>query len=184
MKRRSGFTLVELLLATTLLVVALMGGVLVSRSALTVAGDSVRTGAAESRALHAQALVRQYLLAAGRSTLEATPTGGAPEVMQDGVTYDNVTFRETVANTRVGPTYDPDPGDPANSLAFQARAVAGGEGDLVLTTASGSHPICGGIRDIDFTRQGSTITVRIVAVARGSVPDSCTIVRSLVLRNL
>lgn len=184
MKRRSGFTLVELLLATTLLVVALMGGVLVSRSAMTVAGDSVRTGAAESRASHAHALVRQYLLAAGRSTLEATPAGGAPEAMQEGVTYDNVSFRQTVASTREGSTYDPDPGDPPNSLAFKARPVAGGEGDLVLTTASGTHAVCGGVRAIEFTRDGSTITVRIVAVARGSVPDSCTIVRSLVLRNL
>lgn len=183
MKRANGFTLVELLIATMLLVVALLGGVLVSRSAMAVAGDSVQTGAAESRALHTHALIRQYLLSAGRSTLMATPAGGAPEAMQDGVTYDNLSFRETVANSREGPTYDPDPSAPPLSLAWKSRPVAGGEGDLVLTTASGSHAICGGVREIDFTRQGSSITVKIVAVARGSVPDSCTIFRSLVLRN-
>lgn len=183
MRRADGFTLVELLLATALLVIAILGGTLVSRSAMAVAGDSVKTGAAESRALHAQALIRQYLLSAGRSTLMATPAGGAPETMQDGVTYDNVSFRETVANSREGPTYDPDPGAAPFALAFQSRPVASGEGDVVLATDSGSHAICGGVREIDFTKTGSTITVKIVAVARGAVPDSCTMIRSLVLRN-
>ena len=183
MKRAPGFTLVELLLAITLLVVALLGGVLVSRSAMAVAGDSVRTGAAESRAQHAHALVRQYLLSAGRSTLEATPASGIPEAMQDGTTYDNVSFRQTVANSRDGPTYVPDPAASPFSLAFKPAPVAGAEGDLVLTNDSGSHLICGGVREIDLTRQGSSITVKIVAVARGSVPDTCTVIRSLILRN-
>lgn len=183
MKRAPGFTLVELLLAITLLVVALMGGIVVSRSAMAVAGDSVRTGAAESRAIHAHALVRQYLLSAGRATLEATPAGGAPEAMQDGIAYDNVSFRQTLASTREGSTYSPDPGAPPFVLAFRPAAAAAAEGDLLLTTDSGSHAICGGVREIDFTRQGSSITVKIVAVARGSVPDSCTVIRSLILRN-
>jgi len=183
-KRQSGFTLVELLIASAALVVLLIGGVLVSGSALTVAGDSVRSGAAESRAMHAEAILRQRLVLAGRSTLFATPAaGGAPEAMQDGVSYDNVSFRETVASAREGSTYDPDPSQPPLSFAFKPRSGARAEGDLVLTDESGSHAVCGGVRSVEFVRTGSCIAVRVVTVARGAVPPTCEALRTLVLRN-
>jgi prepilin-type N-terminal cleavage/methylation domain-containing protein len=178
-----GFTFVEVLIASALLAVALLGGVVASRSALKVAGDSVRSGDAESRAMHAQTLVRQYLLSAGRSTLEAVPAGAtATELMQDGVSYDNVSFRETVASARAGSTYDPDPSQPPFTLSFKPRS-AGGDGDLYLTDDDGSRPICGAVREVDFVRQGSSITVRIVTLARGATPESCSTLRTLVLRN-
>jgi type II secretory pathway pseudopilin PulG len=182
MKRSPAFTLVELLIASAVLLAVLLSGVTVSRSAMTVAGDSVRTGAAEHRAQRAQELIQQYLLPAGRSTLEATPAGGAAEPMQDGVSYDNVSFRQAVAATREGVTYDPDPSAPPDALAFQPR-FGGSEGDLILTTESGSHPICGGVRTVEFIRSGSAITVRVITAVRGTVPDTCVLLRRLVLRN-
>jgi prepilin-type N-terminal cleavage/methylation domain-containing protein len=182
--RQGGFTLVELLIASAALVVLLFGGALVSGTALDVAGDSVRSGAAESRAMHAEAILRQRLVLAGRSTLFATPAaGGAPEAMLDGVSYDNVSFRETVASAREGSTYDPDPALPPLSFAFKLRTGARAEGDLVLTDGSGSHSVCGGVRSVEFVRQGSCVTIRVVTVARGAEPPTCEAVRTLVLRN-
>jgi prepilin-type N-terminal cleavage/methylation domain-containing protein len=179
-----GFSLVELMVATAVLVTVLLGGVSVSNSAIAVAGSSVRTGAAEGRAMRAQTRIRQYLSSAGRSTLFATPPGGgAPELMRDGVPYDNLSFRRTVSAGRAGPVYDPDPVQPPLSFAFEPRPGGGGDGDLVFTTADGRFPICGDVREVEFLREGSRITVRITTVARGVVPPTCEVVHPLVLRN-
>jgi len=179
-----GFSLVELLVASTALVIVLLGSATVSKSALSVAETSVSTGAAESRATRAQFRIRQILLSAGRSTLLATPPGGgAPEPMQDGVPYDNLSFRRTLSAGREGPVYDPDPGQPPLSFSFEPRNGTGSDGDLILTTGGGRLPICAEVRQVEFLRQGSRVTVRITTVARGTVPETCDVVRPLVLRN-
>ena len=182
MNRRHGFTFVELLISIAALVVVLFTGVSVSKSAMTVAQDTVRSSAADSQAMSAQTHVRQYLLWAGRSTLEATPGGGAPEPMQEGVTYDNVSFRRAVGGGKDGAVYDPAPGQPPITFAFVPRD-ASGIGDLTMDTGSGPHPICAGLGAVEFVREGSRVTVRLVTVTRGAVPATHSVVRRLILRN-
>jgi len=183
MKQQRGFTAVELLLSTAFLSLVLLSGVIAARSATTVARDSIRTSAAEGRALRAQEQVRQILLAASNASLEAIPEGGGPiEPMAEGVEYDNVIFRRVLSGGPAGQVLDPDAGDPPFSLAFVPRG-AGDEGDLVWTDERGAHAICGGIRAPQFVRTGSRISVRITALSRGQTLDERTMVRSVVLRN-
>jgi prepilin-type N-terminal cleavage/methylation domain-containing protein len=182
MIRRDGFTFVELLISIAVLAVVLFSGVTVSKSAMSVAQDAVRSGAADGQAISAQTHVRQLLLWAGRSTLEATPVGGAREPMQEGVTYDNVSFRRAVGGGRDGAIYDPAPGQPPITFAFAPRD-ASGIGDLTVDTGNGPHPICGGLGAVEFVREGSRVTVRLVTVTRGTVPETQSVVRRLVLRN-
>jgi prepilin-type N-terminal cleavage/methylation domain-containing protein len=182
MTRRHGFTFVELLISIAVLGVVLFTGVAVSKSAMTVAQDAVRSSAADSQAISAQTHVRQLLLWAGRSTLEATPGGGAREPMQEGIAYDNVSFRRAVGGGKDGAVYDPAPGQPPITFAFVPRG-ASGIGDLIVDTGSGPHPICGGLSAVEFVREGSRVTVRLVTFTRGAAPESRGVVRSLVLRN-
>ena len=182
MTRRHGFTFVELLISIAVLGVVLLTGVAVSKSALTVAQDAVRSSATDGQAMAAQTHVRQLLLWAGRSTLEATPGGGARGPMQEGVTYDNVSFRRAVGGGKDGTVYDPAPGEPPITLAFAPRD-ASGVGDLTVDTGSGPHPICGGLGGVEFLREGSRVTVRLVTVTRGAAPGTHGVVRRLVLRN-
>ena len=184
MNRQRGFTAVELLLSTAFLSLVLLSGVVAARSATTVARDSIRTSAAEGRALRAQEQIRQILLAASNGSLEAVPEGGGPvEPMAEGVEYDNVHFRRVLSCGPAGQMLEPDVGVPPFSLAFQPRGPAGDEGDLVWTDERGGHAICGGIRAPRFVRTGSRISVRITAMTRDSSPGERTTVRSLVLRN-
>ena len=183
MKRQRGFTAIELLLSTAFLSLVLLSGVVAARSATTVARDSIRTNAAEGRALRAQEQIRQILLAASIGSLEAVPEGGGPvEPMADGVEYDNVHFRRVLSCGPGGQVLEPDVGVPPFSLAVEPRGPAG-DGDLVWTDERGPHAICGGIRAPRFVRTGSSISVRITAMTRDSSPGERTTVRSVVLRN-
>lgn len=184
MSRRHGFTAIELLISAALLATLLLAGVVASRSATVVAGDSVRTSAAERRAALALDRVRDLLSLAARSTLQATPAGGGPlESMQDGVAYDNVSFRRLVENGPSGPVYDPDPALPPYALDRRVRANPGTEGDLVWDDGQGGQWLCGGLQDLQFVKQGSRVTVRVVAAIRGVDPQSHVSTSSLVLRN-
>jgi len=182
MMRRHGFTFIELLISIAVLIVVLFTGVAVSKSAMTVAQDTVRSSAADGQAMSAQTHIRQLLLWAGRSTLEATPGGGVPEPMVDGLTYDNVSFRRAVGGGKDGAIYDPAPGQPPIAFAFVPRG-ASGIGDLTMDNGSGPHPICGGLSAVEFVRDGSRVTVRLVTFTRGAVPETHSVVRRLILRN-
>jgi len=183
MRRRAGFTVIELLVSAVVLALLLLGGVVAARSSTGLAHDALRTSEAERRARSAHDAVKRCVAMAGRSTLEAIPAGGGvPQPMLDGVPYDRVVFRRMVSNGPAGPVYDPAPPALPMALALQPSGPAG-ESDLVLLQSGAVVPLCGSIESLSFVRTGSRLTVTIVVVDRAAGRRPCTLVRSLVLRN-
>lgn len=183
MRRRGGFTTIELLVSAVVLALLMLGGVVAARSSTGLAQDSLRTSEAERRARSAHEAVKRSVASAGRSTLAGIPfVGSPPEPMQDGVAYDQLIFRRTVSNGPAGPVYDPAPPALPVALALQPHGPAG-ENDLVRLDGGSMVPLCGGIESLSFVRTGSRLTVTIVVVDRAAGRRPCTLVRSLVLRN-
>jgi len=184
MNSRRGLSSVELLLSAALLAVLLLSGLLAARSATTVAQDSIRTSAAQHRATRALEVLRQMLLPASRASLAALPSGGSVnEPMQDDVGYANLTFRRTMMNGPAGLVLEPDLGSPPYSLEFREPGVAGSDGELLWNDGVSRHPIASGIRELEFRRNGSRITIRITATARGPRSEVHTATGSLVVHN-
>jgi hypothetical protein len=111
--RQAGFTLVEVCISAVFLSLILVLGVSISRTALASADKSVAADITASRLDEALDRIRAQVVAASRGTLQAIPTGKlVPEVMQDGVVYDNVQFRRVVGVSIGAPLYAPAVGQP------------------------------------------------------------------------
>ena len=107
--QQSGFTTIELGISGAVFGMIILLGVEASRSALNSTFSSVQ------RSERTQSMSRSFkdlgtqLTSAGISTLVATPagSGSVPEAMQDGVSYNNVSFRRAIGFADGNVVYDP-----------------------------------------------------------------------------
>jgi hypothetical protein len=163
--RIHGFTLLEAAISSALLGVALLTGVLVSRSAMDATARSIGEGSTETRILRGLENVTDRLAAAGASTLEAVPTStdGADrsaEPMLDGLAYDNVWFRCPVTWVDGVRIYEPDV-----LLEPYRIELAPGEkgrcGSLVLYAGEDAVELCTNVTAATFVRDGDLVAVAV-----------------------
>ncbi len=177
--------LVEVLFSAVMLSVILMGGFLVSKSAMVSTEQTVVAGEADARATRAMQRVHLLLRPAGRSTLEAIPGGGTePEPMQDGVHYDNVRFRQVLDYRAGEPIYEPEPPENPFRVFFESDVADPETGSLIFDDGERQHKITSGVRDVVFEHTENRITLRFtLAVRQGQGVRESMLRRSVVLRS-
>jgi hypothetical protein len=160
MKRgTSGFTVLETVSSAAILSLLVFAALGASRVAMRGTGSVVSVDAADSRVAESLTRMRRLLMPASVSSLEAVPSpyGVAPEPMQDGVVYDNMSFRTVTGYANGGPVYVPALGTNPWQLFF--RAGQNGAGELVLDDGRSVTTLLENVRGAAFVLQGKQLAI-------------------------
>jgi type II secretory pathway pseudopilin PulG len=164
-----GFTLAETCVATAIFVTILFAGVTVSRTAMTAAGVAIASDSTAARVESAADHVRDELVDASLATLQAVPRGGkVAENMQDGVAYDNLSFRRVTGVSTGAPLYAPPIGKPAQR--FFVGVDARGAKVLEFDHGASTTVLVSDVASATFTKSGSQILVQLSVSATRSHP--------------
>jgi hypothetical protein len=143
----------KLLVASAIVGVVLLGGVVVSRAAMSWAGGTIGYDSTAARLRDTVERIHDQLADASGDALRAVPAGGrAAEAMVEGVPYDNVEDVET----------------PSRRL----RLVGGEPGtrSLELQTAGTTRTLATDLGELTFTRSGGELVVELTTPATSSRP--------------
>lgn len=182
--RARGFTLPEVLISSMLLAGILLGGLLASRSSLVSTTESVVESETFARAGRVVGTIAGTLMAASRSTLQAAPAGGPVGPMQDGVQYDNVTFRRALRFSNAATVFDPPMGEAPLGFRLEADPSSPGRSMLMFDGANVPRVLARNVTQLEFSKNGNQLMVTVALDVRdGGQWKSSTVRRPLVLRS-
>jgi len=172
-----------LMISSSLLVIVLAGGLVVSRSALVSARDAALVSENDQHVLRSLDRVVGLLGSASRATLEAMDAGGmGPVAVQDGVVYDNLEFRRATGFELGALILEPPVAQPPMRLILQPDP-AGGQNTFLVDLGGRQLTLCRGVRDLEIRQQGGRLQITLEAVLRGSNGTrSQRLTRSLMVR--
>src|SRR5262245_2176707 len=112
--RKHGFTMTEAAMSAAIFAVLLASTATMTSASINVMNTAAEDGEADVEELRTEHGLDTWLLSASVATLKATPYNGqVPEVMEEGVAYNNINFRRVVGMDGKGVEYDPDSAQPA-----------------------------------------------------------------------
>lgn len=155
---RSGMTLLEVVIATSLLSSILLAGGSVLRTSATQAAATVDAGVAASRVQRALEPIADYLRRASLATVQG-PTG---QPFSDGSTFDAVRLRVPLAYTGAVQLAPP--------VIIRLEIPAGSTtGNVVLEDGANRVILARGLTTFSISRTGQSFTIR--AGSRAGPPD-------------